>query len=36
VNASSSHQAVRDTLTTVNTLGQLVLVLQSAANKFRS
>lgn len=36
VNASSSHQAVRDTLTTVNTLGQLVLALQSAANKFRS
>ncbi|HVL01756.1 MAG TPA: methyl-accepting chemotaxis protein, partial [Dongiaceae bacterium] len=36
LNASSSHQAVNDTLSTVHTLGQLVLTLQSAANKFRS
>jgi methyl-accepting chemotaxis protein len=35
-NAAGSQQAVNDTLSTVHTLGQLVLTLQSAANKFRS
>lgn len=36
VNASNSHSAVQDTLSAIHTLGQLVLSLQSAANKFKT
>jgi len=34
-NAHNSHQAVRETLNTIQTLSQLVLTLQSVANKFK-
>lgn len=35
-NATSTHAAVQDTSSAINILGQLVLSLQSAANKFKT